>query len=104
RNFIFMHDNARPHTANITRFFQEHNITSLDHPANSPNLNPIEYIWDEMERRLRRREQQPQNFDDLAEIFKQIWNEIPQELIRRCINMRERLQAVIEQREGNTQY
>ncbi|EFN61755.1 hypothetical protein EAG_05344, partial [Camponotus floridanus] len=86
----------------IHHFLQEHNITLLDHPANSPGLNPIQHIWDEMERRLRRREQQSQNFNDLAEILKQIWNEIPQELIRRCINMRERLQAVIEQREGNT--
>ncbi|EFN68829.1 Transposable element Tc1 transposase, partial [Camponotus floridanus] len=88
----------------VCHFFQEHNITLLDHPANSRDLNPIEHIWDEMKRRLRRREQQPQNFNDIAEILKQIWNEIPQELIRRCINMRERLQAVIEQRGGNTQY
>ncbi|EFN61756.1 Transposable element Tc1 transposase, partial [Camponotus floridanus] len=85
-------------------FLQEHNITLLDHLANSPDLNQIEHIWDEMERRLRRREQQSQNFNDLAEILKQIWNEIPQDLIRRCINMRERLQAVIKQKGSKTQY
>lgn len=105
RNFVFMQDNARPHTANITRrFFQEHNIPLLPHPANSPDLNPIEHIWDEMERRLRRREEQPRNLDQLGEALRQIWLEIPQNTIQRCINMRERLQAVIDQRGGNTRF
>lgn len=54
RNFVFMQDNARPHTTNITwRFFDRHDIQLLPHPANSPNLNPIEHIWDKIERRLR---------------------------------------------------
>lgn len=105
RNFIFMQDNARPHTANTTRrFFELHNITLLDHPANSPDLNPIEHIWDEMGRRLRHRERQPQNLNELGEALREIWYEIPQNVIQRCINMRERLQAVIDQRGGNTQY
>lgn len=105
RNFIFMQDNARPHTANITRrFFQRHAIRLLNHPANSPDLNPIEHIWDEMERRLRRREEQPRNLEELGEILMEIWHNIPQDRIARCINMRERLQAVIDQRGGNTHY
>lgn len=105
RNFVFMQDNARPHTANITRrFFEQYQITLLNHPANSPDLNPIEHVWDEMKRRLRCREEQPQNLRELQEVLTQIWNEIPQDTIRRCINMRARLQAVINQRGGNTQY
>ncbi|XP_074109092.1 uncharacterized protein LOC141533897 [Cotesia typhae] len=36
RGFIFMQDNARPHTANVTRrFFQRLDITLLRHPAMS---------------------------------------------------------------------
>ena len=105
RNFVFMQDNARPHTANVTRrFFEEHNIALLPHPANSPDLNPIEHIWDEIGRRLRRREEQPYNLNQLGEALRQIWREIPQSAIERCINMRERLQAVINQRGGNTQF
>jgi transposase len=100
-----MQDNARPHTANVTRrFFEEHNIALLPHPANSPDLNPIEHIWDEIGRRLRRREEQPYNLNQLGETLRQIWREIPQSAIERCINMRERLQAVINQRGGNTQF
>lgn len=105
RNFIFMQNNARPHTANVTRrLFERHNITLLDHPPNSPDLNPIEHIWDEMGRRLNHREEQPHNFEELEETLRQIWHQIPQELIRRCINMQERLQAVIDQRGGNIRY
>jgi transposase len=38
-------DNARPHTARINvQYLQQHNITVMDWPANSPVLNPIENI------------------------------------------------------------
>ncbi|KUJ16107.1 uncharacterized protein LY89DRAFT_587503, partial [Mollisia scopiformis] len=32
-----------------------HNIQNLVHPAQSPNLNPIEAIWSIIKQRLRRR-------------------------------------------------
>ena len=42
RNVIFMHDNAFPHSTEITRqFFATNNVNVLDWPANSPSLNPI---------------------------------------------------------------
>uniref|UniRef100_A0A3P9PY96 Tc1-like transposase DDE domain-containing protein n=1 Tax=Poecilia reticulata TaxID=8081 RepID=A0A3P9PY96_POERE len=37
--------NTIVHNARLTKeFFQENNITLLDHPACSPDLNPIENI------------------------------------------------------------
>lgn len=105
RNFVFMHDNARPHTAIITRqFLREHRITVLPHPPMSPDLNPIEHIWDLMGRRLRDLERPPTNLHELSELLVRIWNEIPQREIQACINMEERLQEVIRQRGGNTHY
>ena len=42
-NVTFMHDNARPHSAAITRqFLATNNVTVLVWPANSPDLNPID--------------------------------------------------------------
>ena len=105
RNFILMQDNARPHTARITRtYLEENNVEVLPHPANSPDLNPIEHVWDMMGRRLRNLERPPANLQQLERILNEIWHEIPQDSIRACINMQERLGEVIRQRGGNTRY
>ena len=54
-NVTFMHDNARPHLAAITRqFLATNNVSVLDWPANSPDLIPIEQVWDELGRHVRR--------------------------------------------------
>jgi len=70
----------------------------------SPDLNPIEHVWDIMGRRLRREYPNFQNLAALERALQQIWNTIPQPEITRCINMAERLRAVIENRGGNTRY
>lgn len=106
RRFVFMQDNARPHTANITRrFFERNNITLLPHPAMSPDLNPIEHVWDIMGRRLRQDYPNLRNLAAVEEALNEIWRRIPQQMIRNCIsNMPQRLRAVIRSRGGNTRY
>ncbi|GFX80838.1 transposable element Tcb1 transposase [Trichonephila clavipes] len=43
--FLFMDDNARPHRANIVdECLQSEDITRIDWPAYSPDLNPIEHV------------------------------------------------------------
>ncbi|GFV51870.1 uncharacterized protein TNCV_1322241 [Trichonephila clavipes] len=44
--FLFMGDNARPHRANIVdECLQSEDITRMDCPAYSLDLNPIEHVW-----------------------------------------------------------
>ena len=56
RPAILMHDNARPHVGRICRqFLNRNNVNVLLWPAVSPDMNPIEHIWDYLGRKVRAR-------------------------------------------------
>ena len=53
---ILMHDNAWPHVARICRqFLNRNNVNVLPWPAVSPDMNPVEQIWDYLGRKVRAR-------------------------------------------------
>ena len=55
------HDNATSHTAHsVCDFLQERNVSVLPWPAKSPDLNPIEHVWDLLDRKVRARAIPPQ--------------------------------------------
>ena len=51
RNLEIMHDNARPHTANMTKdFFVRNNIVHMKQPPYSPDFNLLDrYVFRNME-------------------------------------------------------
>ncbi|GFX31956.1 transposable element Tc1 transposase [Trichonephila clavipes] len=60
RDFLFMDDNARPHRANLVdEFLESEDIKRIPWPANSPDLNPIENLWDYLGRAIARRHPPP---------------------------------------------
>ena len=55
-SLTFQDDNAAIHTARVVlRWKEENSITSLPWPAQSPDLNPIEHLWDYLEKLVRRK-------------------------------------------------
>lgn len=104
--FTLMHDNARAHTAGIVRdYLQEVGIPVMQWPARSPDLNPIEHLWDHLKRKVRSRDPAPTTLQELEEAVIEEWASIPQEeLIKLVRSMRERMEAVIRARGGNTRF
>ncbi|CAH1981761.1 unnamed protein product [Acanthoscelides obtectus] len=82
----FQQDNVRPHVARVTiDFFQHNDVTLLPWPPRSPDLSPIEHVWDMMGRRLLNLQRPPQTLEALREQLVVAWNEIPQEDIDHLI-------------------
>ena len=103
---LFQQDNARPHTARVTRdFLTNENVTVLPWPSKSPDLNPIEHLWDVLDRRVRQRNPAPQTLQQLAIALEAEWTAIPQQQIQRLIRSMPRwCRAVLDSNGGHNRY
>lgn len=102
----FMDDNARPHRSRaVTAYLQNNAVTTLPWPAMSPDLNPLEHIWDILGRRIQALDPPVQNLRELEAALHREWGQLPREQIRRMTGgMRHRVEAVIQARGGFTRY
>ena len=56
----FTTDKVWPHAARDCRdFLANNNIVPLNWPPNSPDLSPVEYLWDDLDRRVKKRQNPP---------------------------------------------
>ncbi|GFX92399.1 DDE_3 domain-containing protein [Trichonephila clavipes] len=84
--FLFMDDNARPHRANILdECLQSEDITRMDWPAYSPDLNPIEHVWNMLGRRIAARQPPTTCLPELRRALLDEWCNIPQDQIDNLI-------------------
>lgn len=82
--WVFQQDNAPCHKSKYsTAWFAKHNITVMDWPPGSPDLNPIERLWAIIKQKLE--DQNPSNLTDLKEKILKIWEEIPYETLESLI-------------------
>ncbi len=103
-DFIFQQDLAPAHTAKGTKsWFNDHGVTVLDWPANSPDLNPTENLWGIVKRKMR--DTRPNNADELKATVKATWASIPPQQCHKLItSMPRRIEAVIKAKGAPTKY
>jgi transposase len=99
---VYMDDNARPHRSRaVTAYLQSEAVTYVPWPDLSPDLNPIEHIWDMLGRRILAREPPVQSIRQLEAALHREWQQLSQQDIRRLTGgMRRRAEAVIQARGG----
>jgi hypothetical protein len=104
-HLIFQQDNARHHVARGCQdFLANHNINPHDWPPYSPDLSPIEHLWDEMDRRVRGCRNAPATVDQLRTALLEEWDNIPMRRINALMNsMHRRIRAVTDARGGGIQ-
>ena len=101
---FFQHDNDPKHKAKtVSKWLGDNGIIVLMWPAQSPDLNPIENLWYEAERRLGGRKFKKE--DDLFNAVKKAWAEIPKERLEKLVeSMPSRCKAVIDANGYATKY
>ncbi len=86
-HLMLQHDNAQPHVARIcTQFLEAENIPVLAWPAYSPDMSPIEHVWDALDQRIRQRVPVPANIQHLHTAVEEEWTNITQPTINNLIN------------------
>ena len=105
---VFQDDNAQIHRAkSVTSWFDEHDA-SFDHmiwPPQSPDLNPMENLWDILEKVLRSHTTLPSSLDQLGELLMELWAQLtPATLLKLTETMPRRMRAVIRAKGGPTKY
>ncbi len=89
---LFQQDNARPHIAQETMdYLHAEGVAVIPWPAFSPDLSPIEHLWDQLGQRVYQRPNPPRTRQMLVQALEGEWEQIPQDHIRRLIrSMRQR--------------
>ena len=80
---VFPQDNARPHIARtVQSFLESRQVQLLPWPAYSPDVSPIEHVWDFVGRRLARDPRPVASTDELWVRIQTIWNALPQQTFK----------------------
>uniref|UniRef100_A0A8C6TTR0 Transposase n=1 Tax=Neogobius melanostomus TaxID=47308 RepID=A0A8C6TTR0_9GOBI len=105
-DWIFQQDNSAVHNAHRTKdYFKENNITVLNQPVCSPDLNPTEHLWRWMAREVYQNGQQFQTVDALREAIFTTWRNVPTHLLETfASSMPQRIMEVINNNGRATHY
>ncbi|GFV90069.1 transposable element Tc3 transposase [Trichonephila clavipes] len=104
--FVFMDDNATCHrTLAVQDCLDSEGIQRLAWPARSPDLNPIENVWDALGRQVAGRNYPPTNKNTLIRALTEEWDQLPQQLLDNVVqSMVRRVECCITLHGGHISY
>ncbi|GFU22410.1 transposable element Tcb2 transposase [Trichonephila clavipes] len=86
-DFILMDNNCRLYRANLVEeFLFGEGIAQMEWPACSPDMNPIEHVWDALGRQVADRQPPPQTLQELERALLEERGRIPQLVINILID------------------
>ena len=103
-NAFFLQDGAPCHRAkSVKKFLSEKNIKLIEWPGHSPDLNPIENLWNDIKRKIGRLP--ISSVDCLVAKLRTLWADVDPEYCRKlCDSMPKRINAVLKVKGDMTKY
>ena len=103
---LFQHDNASIHASRMTKkWLEAEQVSIMDWPSRSPDLNPIENLWSFLARKVYEDSKQYNSTNELEKAIVRIWNQIPRHLVEKLIlSMGDRCWQVANRQGGKTDY
>ncbi|GBL72624.1 Transposable element Tc3 transposase [Araneus ventricosus] len=97
RNWEYQHDNAPTHTSSSTKnYLNSKNVTVLEWPLMSPDLNPIENVWGIMSRKGFENGGQFYSVNALKTSIESAWYNLEPEILQTLImSMEKRIYDVL---------
>ena len=103
-DWIFQHSNDLKHRAAIVaNWLNRNGVERLHWPSFSPDLDPIEHLWDEVKRQLKKK--QPKSQNELKVSLIKVWHGIELPTLKKLVDsVLNRLNEVIRTKGYPTRY
>ncbi|GBM68999.1 Transposable element Tc3 transposase [Araneus ventricosus] len=103
RNWEYQHDNALTHTSSARKnYLNSKNVTVLEWPPMSPNLNPIENVWGFMSRKVYENGGQFYSVNALKTSIESAWYNLEPEILQTLIMSMEKRVYDVSLKNGKT--